>query len=192
MLYRGLSATILRDVGGFGMYFYGVRAPPSHVPSHSSYKNFLVLLFFFCSTKRRSVSVRRYTPHQAKCKRRLHSLIARGPHCSSRAELPACLGGSRRSLLMCSRRACRPVCRSCTMHGRSSSSRRRVRGALRGRCTPNLGHACFGAASRPRSCVQCQLTWLCLARSRASSGRFRKLVGQEGVRRHSCVGRKLK
>ena len=46
LLYRGLSATILRDVGGFGMYFYGVRAPPSHVSSHSSYKNFLVLLFF--------------------------------------------------------------------------------------------------------------------------------------------------
>jgi solute carrier family 25 carnitine/acylcarnitine transporter 20/29 len=31
-LYRGLSATILRDVGGFGMYFYGVRARPSSLP----------------------------------------------------------------------------------------------------------------------------------------------------------------
>ena len=28
-IYRGLSATILRDVGGFGMYFYGVRASSS-------------------------------------------------------------------------------------------------------------------------------------------------------------------
>jgi solute carrier family 25 carnitine/acylcarnitine transporter 20/29 len=28
-LYRGLSATILRDVGGFGMYFYGVSPSPS-------------------------------------------------------------------------------------------------------------------------------------------------------------------
>jgi solute carrier family 25 carnitine/acylcarnitine transporter 20/29 len=25
-LYRGLSATIWRDVGGYGLYFYGVRA----------------------------------------------------------------------------------------------------------------------------------------------------------------------
>lgn len=27
-LYRGLTATILRDVGGFGMYFYGARFLP--------------------------------------------------------------------------------------------------------------------------------------------------------------------
>ena len=31
-LYRGLSATILRDVGGFGMYFYGVRCPFPFTP----------------------------------------------------------------------------------------------------------------------------------------------------------------
>ena len=34
-LYRGLSATIWRDVGGYGLYFYGVRASrtsPPHPP----------------------------------------------------------------------------------------------------------------------------------------------------------------
>jgi hypothetical protein len=28
-LYRGLSATILRDVGGYGLYFFGVCLPAS-------------------------------------------------------------------------------------------------------------------------------------------------------------------
>ena len=31
-LYHGLSATILRDVGGYGLYFFGVRSVPSPPP----------------------------------------------------------------------------------------------------------------------------------------------------------------
>ena len=45
LLYRGLSATILRDVGGFGMYFYGVRAPPIFPPIPLIRLSLLVLLF---------------------------------------------------------------------------------------------------------------------------------------------------
>jgi len=33
-LYHGLSATILRDVGGYGLYFFGVRPVPSPSPAH--------------------------------------------------------------------------------------------------------------------------------------------------------------
>jgi solute carrier family 25 (mitochondrial carnitine/acylcarnitine transporter), member 20/29 len=32
-LYRGLSATIWRDVGGYGLYFYGVGASRSSAPT---------------------------------------------------------------------------------------------------------------------------------------------------------------
>ena len=33
-LYHGLSATVLRDVGGYGLYFFGVRSVPSPSPAH--------------------------------------------------------------------------------------------------------------------------------------------------------------
>jgi hypothetical protein len=35
-LYRGLSATIWRDVGGYGLYFYGVRACILRFPAPST------------------------------------------------------------------------------------------------------------------------------------------------------------
>jgi hypothetical protein len=52
-LYRGLSATIWRDVGGYGLYFYGVR-PSSQAPNHAKNQN-------SNSTKARCASSRPHT-----------------------------------------------------------------------------------------------------------------------------------
>lgn len=76
-LYRGLSATILRDVGGFGMYFYG--------PGNAARR----------STKPRCVSSRRYPARpRSRWRRRSRSRRARGRRCCSRAVRRGSSGGS--------------------------------------------------------------------------------------------------